>query len=63
MRYRVDFEHGWASYDEKDEDKARDLYKDRGIRLRICTDLHDEGTVIDGIPLYEDLSIDRQNTN
>ncbi len=65
MRYRVDFgieqdgevvETGYASYDESEYDKALSLYQERGVRLRRCKDIHDEGVVIEGAPILEDLT-------
>ena len=66
MRYRVDFgmkqedgslvETGYASYDESEYARALKLYQDRGIRLRRCKDIHDEGVVIEGAPIVEDLT-------
>jgi hypothetical protein len=52
VRYRVDFPYrSWISFDERDAEKAIELYKSNGVRLRMCDDLHDEGTVIAGLPL------------
>ena len=56
IRYRVDFENGYASYDSSEYYKALKLYEERGIRLRECKDLFDEGVVIMGAPIFEDLS-------
>lgn len=56
MRYRVDFEHGYASYDEKDKDRAFEIYREMGIRIRLCKDIHDEGTPIEGRPIFVDLT-------
>lgn len=54
MRFRVDTRYGWISFDEKDEAKAREYYASGdALRLRLCADLHDEGTVIEGLPLME----------
>jgi hypothetical protein len=51
MRFRVDTISGYASFDESEEDRARELYDEAGLRLRLCHDLHDEGVVIAGLPL------------
>lgn len=56
MRYRVDLEYGYISYDEKDKDKALALYEERGVRLRRCKDIFDDGLVIAGPPVFEDHS-------
>jgi len=65
MRYRVDFENGsgYASYDESEYAKALELYKERGIRLRKCRDIHDEGIVIEGAPIYKDVTRNRAIEN
>ncbi len=54
MRYRVDLPHGYASFDESEEEKAFDLYEAEGYRLRRCKDIFDEGEVIEGLPLGVD---------
>ena len=47
MRYRVELPYGsWASYDEKGEALALDLYASEGLRLRRCENLLDDGEVI-----------------
>ena len=56
-RYKIDLEYGYVSYDEKDYDKAMELYKSEGIRLRKCSDLFDEGVVIAGKPIIQDLTL------
>lgn len=60
MRYRVDFanDSGYISLDGSEFEKAVELYKERGIRLRQCKDIHDEGVVIMGAPIFEDLTKD-----
>jgi hypothetical protein len=63
MRYRVDLESGYVSYDSKDYEKALQLYNERGIRLRQCKDIFDEGIVIMGSPIYEDISRNRAVEN
>lgn len=63
MRYRVDFEYGYASYDASEYDRAYELYKERGIRIRQCKDLFDEGIVIEGAPLIEDRTREPWNEN
>jgi predicted alpha-1,6-mannanase (GH76 family) len=52
MRYRVDTRTGYVSFDFADEEKARALYTEEGIRLRVCRDIFDEGVVIDGAPIF-----------
>lgn len=55
MRWRVDFEFGYASY--SDEARARDVYREQGgVRLRRCRDIHDEGVVVEGPPIVVDLT-------
>lgn len=59
MRYRVDYRNGsYVSYDEKDSKKAFEILKedDQAIRIRLCKDIHDEGTVLSGAPIYIDLT-------
>lgn len=57
MRYRVDLEHGgYISYDVGDYNKALEVYREEGIRIRQCEDIHDEGIVIEGEPIYVDLT-------
>lgn len=65
MRYRVDFDNGsgYASYDASEYDRAYALYKERGIRLRQCKDIHDEGVVIEGSPILEDITREPWNEN
>lgn len=64
MRYRVDLEgSGYISYDESDRDKAYEIYHERGVRIRLCSDIYDEGTVIEGEPVFCDLSRDYYNEN
>ncbi len=46
MRYRVDLEYGYASYDESEKARAFDLYEREGLRLREQADLFDDGIVI-----------------
>ncbi len=49
MRYRVDTRYGYVSYDETDEAKARALYEDEGVCLRLTADLNDEvGVILEG---------------
>lgn len=50
MRYRVDTRFGSASFDEKDEAKALELYRESGLRLSWCRGLDDDGEVIEGLP-------------
>lgn len=52
MRWRVDTRAGYASFDERDEARARELYASEGIRLVRCVDVFDErGEVVAGLPL------------
>ncbi len=55
MRYRVDTIYGYVSYDERSRDEAFALYKESGLRIRICRNIFDEGTVLEGLPLHVDL--------
>jgi hypothetical protein len=57
MRYQVDLPYGSASYDERDTDRAWDLFQEEGIRIRRCRDIFDEGTVIAGSPIVQDLTL------
>lgn len=64
MRYRVDFEHGgYASYDASEYERAVQLYREQGVRLRQCKDIYDEGTVIEGPPILEDMTREPWNEN
>lgn len=55
MRIRVDYEYGYASFDESERERAEQFYEEHnGIRMRLCRDLFDEGEVIRGRPLFED---------
>lgn len=64
MRYRVDFAHGgYASYDESEKDRAWELYREQGIRIRRCKDIFDEGVTIEGPPIIEDNTRERWNEN
>lgn len=56
MRWRVDFPNSYISYGEQDYDAAFTAYKEHGIRLLKCKDIHDRGTVIEGPPIFEDLT-------
>lgn len=58
MRIRVDTRFGYVSYDQKDVEKAYELYREQGIRIRFCKDIHDEGEVVDGLPL--DVNFERK---
>lgn len=63
-RYRVDFKFGgYISLDESEYDKALSLYKEQGIRLRYCNDVFDEGIVIEGPPVYVDLTLNKETIN
>lgn len=61
MRYRVDLEYGYISYDESEYETALATFKERGIRIRKCEDIFDDGTVIEGKPIYLDLSDATEN--
>lgn len=62
MRYRVDFEYGgYASYDCSEVEKAWEVYYERGIRIRKCNDIFDDGIVIDGKPIFEDHTSEQWN--
>ena len=50
IRYRVDLVTGYISYSAQDVIKALTLFKEQGLRLRICKDIFDEGRVIAGEP-------------
>ena len=56
MRYRVDLEYGYISFDATEYPKALELYRREGVRIRQCKDIHDEGIVIEGEPIFEDLT-------
>ena len=56
MRFRVDLKYGYVSFDEKDIEKAWELYREFGVRMRKCVDISDEGQVIAGLPIVEDLT-------
>ncbi len=52
MRYKVQTRYGYVSYDERDEAKARALYADEGVCLRLTADLGDDvGVILEGTPL------------
>jgi hypothetical protein len=51
----VDLRHGYASFDETEEPRARKLFAAEGLRLRRCRDVFDNGEVIAGLPLSVDL--------
>jgi hypothetical protein len=55
-RWRVDFEYGYISLDISEKEKAWELYRERGIRIRRCRDLFDDGVVVAGKPLVVDLT-------
>lgn len=55
MRYVVYTRWGYASFSEEDEDQARTLYAEEGFRLCLCVGFHDEGIVIEGLPLGVDI--------
>lgn len=60
MRYRVDTEYGYISFDESDKKKAYDYYEDasnNAVRILKCEDIFDRGTVLNGAPLISDLTV------
>ena len=65
MRYRVDFDNGsgYISLDGSEFEKAMEIYKERGIRILQCKDIHDRGTVIFGAPIIEDMTREPWNEN
>jgi hypothetical protein len=63
MRLRVDLERGYVSYDESQSEKAWELFRERGIRIRKCKDVFDDGVVIEGKPIVVDMSVDRSDLN
>jgi hypothetical protein len=63
VRYRVDLRFGYASFDESQEARARELYQAEGVRLRRCTDLFDEGEVIEGLPLEVEFTRRQESVN
>lgn len=61
MKYRVDFEYGYAIFDETQAETALQTYRDaraagQAVRLRLCNGFGDEGVVIAGRPIFEDLT-------
>lgn len=63
MRYRVDFEYGYVSFGEQDVEKAWELYHERGIRIRRCRDIFDDGQLLAGAPIVEDRTVEKWNLN
>lgn len=57
MRFRVDMKYGYASFSTDDAEKAYALYEQEGIRIRLCKNIFDEGDVIEGLPIVQDLSV------
>jgi hypothetical protein len=53
-RLRVDLKYGYVSYSLVEQDRAMALFAEQGIRLRLCRDIFDDGTVIAGEPLPEE---------
>ena len=58
-RWRVDLPSGYISV--ASEEKARDIYAERGdaIRIRKCRNIFDNGIVVKGLPIFVDLTVDR----
>ena len=58
MRYKVVFKNGsgYASFDERDYERALDLFKSEGIRMLRQKDIFDEGTLVFGLPEVVDLT-------
>lgn len=63
MRYKVETKYGYASFDEKDKHKAMQLFEQEGVRLFKCKDIHDEGLLLQGPPVIEDLRLTNQLEN
>ena len=57
-RWRVDFQYGsYISLAYEEKEKAYQLYNEQGgIRLRLCRDIFDEGDLVEGPPIIQDLS-------
>lgn len=56
-RWRIDLEYGsYISLDISEGEKAWELYRERGIRLRRCRDIFDEGELVAGQPVVVDLT-------
>ncbi len=56
-RLRVDLKWSTVSFAEVEEQKAWDLYyEEDGIRIVLCEDIFDEGTVLAGAPIVHDLT-------
>jgi hypothetical protein len=53
-RLRVDTKYGYVSYSMKDKEKAMEIFKNEGIRLRLCKNIFDDGYVVAGEPLPKD---------
>jgi hypothetical protein len=65
MRWRVDTGIGdsYVSYSDDEKQKAWDLYEElttttsrKGVRIRKCRDIFDDGLVIKGPPIIRDLT-------
>jgi hypothetical protein len=57
-RLRVDFAGGYVSFDDSERDRAWEFYRERGIRIVRCSDVFDEGIVVDGAPIVIDLTVE-----
>ena len=55
-RFRVDLRFGYASYGVHDLDKALALFAQDGIRLLICRDIFDNGKMIAGRCLLNEVA-------
>ncbi len=56
-RIRIDFRHGgYVSYDESERERAEEVYEQSGFRMRVCRDIHDEGVVVRGPAVFEDMT-------
>jgi hypothetical protein len=57
-RWTVDFSHGYVSFDDEEKEKAFELYREdsSAIRIRKCRDIFDEGEVVEGMFVVEDIS-------
>jgi len=60
VRYRIDTNSGYISFDESQYKEACEFYEDpnnNAIRLLECKDIFDEGVVLRGNPVISDLTI------
>jgi len=64
VKWRVDMGFdSYAIFDERDREKAFELYEElsqdegrKNVRLRLCGGFYDDGIVMIGSPIVEDLS-------